>query len=196
MNIVNDVRAAVQFLVDRRKARKEPVQQVKHREPSVSFYDTVEGCVIGNLAPDICKASASAFRALPYETKHRLAFAPKNGEFCERAQLWKEALQPVMSQKQYAAAMIAILRWYRHTKTSQRKNEVISHIEEKLYKYGQAFEAKGKKDAASGAKPYTVVDIEKWVEKKVPNCNPEAAELFADIMLGLYMDGYNGGAEA
>ncbi len=63
---------------------------------------------------------------------------------------------------------------------------------EKLARYIQAFGAKGKMDAESGLKPYTVEDIVKWVEKKAPN-NHEAAELFADIMLECYMGGYNGG---
>lgn len=116
MNVVNDVRAAVRFFVNSRKARKKPVGPVKHSEPGVSFYDTVEGCVIWNLTPDICKAATSAFRTLPYEVKHRMAFAPKDGEFYERAKFWSAILRPVMSQDQYSAAMIAILRWYRKIK--------------------------------------------------------------------------------
>ncbi len=116
MNMVNDVRAAVRFFVDRRKARKEPVGSVKRSKPSVSFYDTMEGCVIWNLTPDIRQAAASAFRALPYEAKHRMAFSPKNGEFCDRAKFWSATLRPVMPQDQYSAAMIAILRGYRDIK--------------------------------------------------------------------------------
>ena len=119
MSMVNDVRAAVRFFVDRRKARKKSIGPIKHNEPGFSFYDTVEGCVIWNLTPDIRKAAASAFRALPYEAKHRMAFSPKDGEFCERAQIWSAILRPVMSRNQYSAAMIAILRWYRNIKAMQ-----------------------------------------------------------------------------
>ncbi len=118
MNMVNGVRAAVRFFVNRRKARKKPTG---HSEPGVSFYDTVEGCVLWNLPPDICKVAAGAFRALPYAVKHRMAFTPKNGEFCDRARFWSAILRPAMSQDQYSAAMIAILRWYRNIKAMQRK---------------------------------------------------------------------------
>ncbi len=116
MNMVNDVRAAVRFFVNRRRARKKPIE---HSEPSVSFYDTVEGCVIGNLGPNVRNAAAGAFKALPYEVKHRMAFTPKNGEFFERAQIWSAILRPVLPQNQHSAAMIEILRWYRHIKAMQ-----------------------------------------------------------------------------
>lgn len=214
MNIVNDVKAVVQFFVDRRKARKEPVQQVKHREPSVSFYDTVEGCVIWNLPPDIYEPAARAFRELPYEVKHRMAFSPKNGEFCERAKLWKEeVLQPVLSQKQSSTAMIAILRWYRHIKAMQQEsvvNQFIAYTEKtegrrptneairifvKLDNIGQMFEAMGRRAAASGDKPCSREVFMECGEKKFPN-SPKFAELFADLMQSYYMGGYNGGAES
>lgn len=121
MNMVNDVRAAVRFFVNRRKARKEPIKPAKQSEPCVSFYDTVEGCVIWNLTPDICKAAAGAFRALPYEAKHRLTFSLKNGEYCDRARFWSAVLRPVLSQDQHSAAMIAILRRYRDIKAMRRR---------------------------------------------------------------------------
>ncbi len=121
MNIVNDVNATVQFFVDRRKARKKPAKPVKHSEPSVSFYDTVESCAIGDLSSDVRRAAADVFRALPYEVKHRLAFEPKNGEFCARAQLWSAVLRPHLSQDQHSAAMSAILRQYCYIKAVQRE---------------------------------------------------------------------------
>lgn len=115
--IVDDLIASIQFFADRRKGRNRPV---KYSKPYISLYYTPEGCVIGNLTPEVRKAAEGAFRALPYEVKHRLAFFPNVGELDDREQLWRETLRPAMPQGQYEAAMDAILRKYTRIKDGRR----------------------------------------------------------------------------
>lgn len=61
---------------------------------------------------------------LPYETQKKFLYSPKNGEFLERAQLWKTTLKPVLPDKEYREAMIAILRWYRHIKQVEKQEKM------------------------------------------------------------------------
>lgn len=84
--------------------------------PHVSFYDTVESSVFARCGSDTHSIALSAFRALPYDKQHSLAFSPRNGEFTSRALFWASILQPILPQKAYHAAMIQILNWYRHCK--------------------------------------------------------------------------------
>lgn len=80
------------------------------------FYGTVEGCALDHLDREIVIKAQEAFNALPDEVKYQLQFAPKSGEYKGRADLWKAALRPVMTDKQYHIAMDCIIAWFMHIK--------------------------------------------------------------------------------
>lgn len=133
-NIVNDIRTAVKVVGEVKKARKAgagaaeikvvPMKVLPVINVGASIYDTVEGCTLSWCDKEIVKAAREAFNALDCEEQHRLAFAPKDGEFIERANLWREILTPVMSPKQLRIAMLRILAWYIHIKDLRRTGEV------------------------------------------------------------------------
>lgn len=106
---------ALYFIRNRKKGKtdtcKIPVYVMKP-----GFYNTVEGCYLSNCGKNMNKAGLSAFRAMPYEMQRALEFAPKTGEFIERAQKWQEYLRAVAPGKDGHAAMVGILSWYRHLK--------------------------------------------------------------------------------
>lgn len=93
-------------------------------QPEPGLYDTVEGCALHGCGKAVCQAAQGMFHDLPRETKRRLAFAPKDGEFCARAQFWQGALRPVLPPGQYRSAMGAILQWYRRIKRMERRAAV------------------------------------------------------------------------
>ena len=41
----------------------------------------------------------------------KLTFSPNDGEFVERARLWREALRPALAPKQYSDTILVILDW-------------------------------------------------------------------------------------
>ena len=43
--------------------------------------------------------------------QHKLTFSPNDGEFVERARLWREALRPALAPKQYSDTILVILDW-------------------------------------------------------------------------------------
>lgn len=81
-----------------------------------AFLNTVEGYTLYNLGRSIGGPAKAAFDALPYDVKRKLEFAPKTGEFAERAEFWRGVLEPVLEPKQRQEATIAILRWFQHVK--------------------------------------------------------------------------------
>ncbi|MDE7417186.1 MAG: hypothetical protein K2N44_12965 [Lachnospiraceae bacterium] len=122
-NLISDVQTAVGMFRDMRKARKagqaiefESTKSIPLMQSGAGFYDTVEGCTLSWCSREIIDASQKAFNSLPPEEKHLLAFAPKDGEFIERALFWKELLSPVMTPKNCHKAMIKIIEWYIHIK--------------------------------------------------------------------------------
>lgn len=82
-----------------------------------SFWETVEGCTLGNCAPEIWKPAQRAFRELPYEVQHDMVFAPKSeDEFERRGLFWRDLLLSNCSYEDAMSGYQAILRWYDHIK--------------------------------------------------------------------------------
>lgn len=96
-----------------REARKSGMTVKAGRElhciQTSSWYATMEGCL---LQGELNTAVKTVFDRFDEETKHALTFSPSHGEWAERAGFWKDALRPVLSPKQYSAAMEAILSHY------------------------------------------------------------------------------------
>lgn len=117
-NIITDAKTALNIFRDMRKAGKEgreiAVKQ-KMQAPVImcgGFYNTVEGCTLSRLDKGIRDKALKAFNGLPSEEKHRLQFAPEDGEFAERAHFWEELLGEIMPERQRHIAMAAVLHWY------------------------------------------------------------------------------------
>lgn len=127
MNIFKDIKTAISITAALRKARaagEEPVVQLGtylRVETSTGFLNTVEDCCLWNGPRDVYLAAERAFDALPNATKHRLAFSPKDGEFCERVRTWRELVAPAMSPEHCRAATITVLQWYRHVKNMKAR---------------------------------------------------------------------------
>lgn len=127
-NILSDIKTAARLFKQVRQAGKEGVEiRVRKQAPltvidkSPSLIHTVEGCTLLNCGQTIYDAASRAFMELSREKRHQLYFSPKDGEFIERANLWREILKPVMTPGQYGIAVRAILHWYIHIKAIRRK---------------------------------------------------------------------------
>lgn len=122
MNLFTSIKNALRLSKATRNARNgipcTPSMTAERTPPDVGFYDTVEGCVLYSCVRETFRAVEAIFQGMPLQTKRRLAFAPKTGEFCDRARFWQEALSSLPS-RQYHEAMSAILGWYRHIKALQ-----------------------------------------------------------------------------
>lgn len=117
--LIKDTVNSIHYFSQLRKNRKEDRSSFIRIPAYVmkpGFYNTVEGCYLSNCGKNMNKAGLSAFRAMPYEMQRALEFAPKTGEFIERAQKWQEYLRAVAPGKDGHAAMVGILSWYRHLK--------------------------------------------------------------------------------
>lgn len=119
MNLLNDIKTAVGVFKNARQARKAGAGvKVKYTaempmpKTAPSFLDTVEGCALSNCEQEIFKRVGVAFKKLDCNTKKRLAFAPKNGEFVERARFWQNIIHEVLPGKQGHEAMRVILTAY------------------------------------------------------------------------------------
>lgn len=120
-----DIKAAAKTFGEVRKARKNGADKVEIKTQALrvlpvydtaGFYSTVEGCTLSHCEKGIADIAQKAFSELPYEERHRLTFAPENGEFVERAIYWRTLLEPVMPEKQRRKAMQRIIHWYIHIK--------------------------------------------------------------------------------
>lgn len=122
IDLIKDIKSAVNIFRDMRKARR--ITRENEAKGSVmlpelrgrSFYNTVEGAVLSHCEKGIFKAAYKAFSQLDDEKKHQLCFSPREGEFIDRANSWKESLSPAMTEKQLRKAMIRIIHWYIHIK--------------------------------------------------------------------------------
>ena len=121
-NLVKDIKTAANLFLNMRKARKDGAEVVLEEKKILpvirtgGFYGTVEGCALDRLEREVVIKAQEAFDALSDEVKHQLQFAPKSGEYKVRANLWRAALRPVMTDKQYHIAMNCIIAWYVHIK--------------------------------------------------------------------------------
>lgn len=75
--------------------------------------DTVEGTVMFNYGKDIYVKANEFFKTLPYEVKKSLSFSFKD---IDRADFWRQALESVLTEREYHIAVRKILRWYIHCK--------------------------------------------------------------------------------
>lgn len=137
-----DIKTAAKAFGEVRKARKNGADKVEIKaQPlrvlpiinTVGFYNTVEGCTLSHCEKEIVDIAQKAFNELPYEERHRLMFAPENGEFVERAIFWRTLLEPVMSKQQTGKAMQQIVHWYIHIKRDLSVIRAIKSIEYPLY---------------------------------------------------------------
>lgn len=122
IGLIKDIKSAVNIFRDMRKARRQESESeakgimMLPELQGRSFYDTVEGTVLSHCEKGIFKTAYKAFSELDNEKKHQLCFSPRDGEFIDRANLWKELLSPVMTEKQLRKAMIRITHKYIHIK--------------------------------------------------------------------------------
>lgn len=119
IGLIKDIKSAVNIFRDMRKARRIEQENTMVKIPVLrggSFYDTVEGCTLANCEKDIVEIAERTFTELPYDEKERLIPPPRDGEFIDHANAWKELLSPVMTEKQLRKAMIRIIHWYIHIK--------------------------------------------------------------------------------
>lgn len=125
-NLIRDIKTAAKLFVDMRKAEKGGCEIVLRKTVEIpmiksgGFYNTVEGSTLHNLGYNIANKAQIAFSKLSEEEKHRLQFAPKDGEFVERAKMWKNILIVEMSERECHIAMRRILEWYLHIKQMNR----------------------------------------------------------------------------
>lgn len=124
-NILTDIKTTAYLFKEVRKARRSGngirVQPVKQYPvfTACGILSTVEGCTLINGNGEIFCIAQQVFNELPYEERHRLTFSPKNGEFTERVQFWRELLRTAMTEKQSHEAMQTIIRWYIHIKRNR-----------------------------------------------------------------------------
>mgnify|MGYP000866749087 FL=1 len=91
----------------RRETKQMPVYELS------SWGATMEFCLD---FPEETKAQVRAvFYTFDEETQRALTFSPiEQGEWVERAELWRYALKPTLSKEHYHIAMTTILKWYIH----------------------------------------------------------------------------------
>ena len=124
-SVISDARAAAGIFRDMQKMRKQGREVVIEKRLQIpfiksgGFYNTVEGCAMSWLNREIVLRAQEAFASLPDEEKHRLQFAPQDGEFIDRARLWRDIFKPVMTEKQCLIAVSCIIEWYVHIKKMQ-----------------------------------------------------------------------------
>lgn len=132
-NLVTDVKTAVNLFRDMRKERKNgcDIEVRKVAEMPIincgpTFLNTVEGCRLMNGEYSVYQNVKQVFDRLSYEEKHKLEFAPKDGEFIARARFWRSVLKPVMDSKQYRTSMYLILDWYIQNKRINVKGGAVA----------------------------------------------------------------------
>ena len=130
-NILTDIRKGFELMRTARKARKEEaeirVQVIRNlpqrKDTASGFLNTVEGCVLANMGREVYYSVKARYDAFPEKLKRRLAFAPKQGDFIDRAIFWQAALKESLPKEKYFPAMNALFRWYRHIKDMDRQKE-------------------------------------------------------------------------
>lgn len=116
--IFEDITTAVRLTTEIHKARREGASvrvQKTYIIPVVKtgyWGWTMESCLLAS-NKKLNDAVSAIFYTFDEETQHALTFTPKNpGDWVERAQMWRRELKPVLSDKEYHAAMSMILGWY------------------------------------------------------------------------------------
>ena len=120
IDLIKDIKSAVSIFRDMRKARRTARENEANgimmlpKLQGASLFNTVEGTVLSYCGKDITEAACKAFKELNHEKRNQLCFSPRNGEFIDRADFWRELLSSVMTEKQLRKAMIRIIHWYIH----------------------------------------------------------------------------------
>lgn len=125
MNILQDIKTAVNVFGEVRKARKNGASAVKVKPVytvpvlHLSYWgSTMEGCLFYGQK---WKPLRDVFDSFDEETQHVLTFAPKEQrEWVDRAKFWEEALRPALEPMLYHEAMIIIDHWYIHCMRMRR----------------------------------------------------------------------------
>lgn len=118
-NLISDIKTAVGVFRDIRQGRKNDNVPTARKSVDTTyintgscFYNTVEGCMLVGCTGNMDDIAREAFDKLTCEERLRLSLVPKDGEFMERARLWKGLLKPLMTPVQYGTAITAILHLY------------------------------------------------------------------------------------
>lgn len=123
MNLFHDIKAAVKFTGQMRKARKSGASGIQMRPvwtmPQVRFGVwgfTMEGCLLGPHVPrETRRAAIAAFNGLPDTTQHALTFTPEApGEWIQRAKFWHDLLRPVLPPKEFHHIVGMFAHHYAH----------------------------------------------------------------------------------
>ena len=128
-HLLADIQSATEIFAGVRRARKNGYRLfTAYYKPfsfvrSGGFYNTVEGCTLSHCGEEIAGRAELAFDQLSEEGKKQLSFAPKDGEYADRAQLWGFLLRCELTPKQYHIAMAQILHWYIQIKRGQIGHE-------------------------------------------------------------------------
>lgn len=113
--LISDFVVGVEAIKTARKLRKRGANKVAiTTAKSIPIVDfgywgwTPEWCLKYPGTRDTVRA---VFHSFSEDVQHKLTFSPTDGEFVERARLWREALRPVLSPKQYSDTILVILDW-------------------------------------------------------------------------------------
>lgn len=134
MNILQDIKTAAGVFGAFRKSRKIGASAVKiqpvYTVPVVTFapayYNTIEGCLTHKLGRDIDRTVMEVFKSLPYEVQRRMErdeHRPEDGGWVDRANVWRQALKPVLPPREYHTVMALFIGWYAHCLRMERGGE-------------------------------------------------------------------------
>lgn len=123
MRFLHDVKSALQFTKQLRKARKAGAAAMKTRPvwtipavPMSRWGGTMESCLLASRADKRTRQTViDVFDAMPAETQHALTFTPKaSGEWAARALFWREQLRPALPEKDLHRVMGLFENGYAH----------------------------------------------------------------------------------
>lgn len=119
-NVVADLRTAAKFFVRAREARKRGVDLQVQEMVSLpvlkltGWNSLLEGTLFRDKETDAA-VRAAFYRLNPEIQRNLIRFTPKTSRgWLERAQFWREILEPALPTKMYHEAMIRLCSWYRH----------------------------------------------------------------------------------
>lgn len=113
-NVFTDISIAIKLIGDVRRERKEG-RDVKmervYRIPVINpgyWGFTPESCLF--YTPK-WKPVRDVFKCFPEEVQHALCFAPKDGEWTDRIELWEKPLRKALPSDMYLEAMAILCDW-------------------------------------------------------------------------------------
>lgn len=120
MKLLDDIKMAAGIFKEILGARKTGAEiELKHTAElpvlgtAPSFFCTVEGCALAAFDFEIAEKIQTVFKEFDYDTKRWFVFAPKDGEFWERAKFWKNVIHEAFPEGGHRhRAMKAILETY------------------------------------------------------------------------------------